>query len=330
MMRHGYAQWWTEHTNRRTIIVILLCGAVAIGLYWYVIRPPDNFPIRSLVTIKHGESFAATAEDLERDGVVRSALALRIAVKIFGYERGVRAGDYLFKQPTDLFHVARAISFGAYGLEPMTIRIPEGATTAQMADILAVRLLRFNRDKFMAAAKPLEGYLFPDTYNFLPNASEDAVVEAMHDNFMTKIETLQPLIEKFGKPLNEVVTMASILEKEGIGRNHDREKISTILWSRLSKGMPLQVDATFLYSIGKSTPTLTMADLRSNDPYNTYRNKGLPPTPIGSPSLSSLKAAVTPDPSTSKDLFSLADSYGNTYYSRTYDQHLQYKRLYLQ
>jgi UPF0755 protein len=134
-------------------------------------------------------------------------------------------------------------------------------------------------------------------------------------------------IQTFEKPISDIITMASILEREGTNLDN-RRMISGVLWNRIAKGMPLQVDAAFLYSIGRSTPSLTMRDLRNkSDPYNTYRNKGLPPTAIGSPSLSSIIAAVTPIKS--NNLFYLADASGTTYYSATYAQHCEYAQQYL-
>ena len=120
--------------------------------------------------------------------------------------------------------------------------------------------------------------------------------------------------------------MASILEREAHDLE-DRRMIADVLWRRLELGMPLQVDATFLYTLGKTTFDLTDADLEGDDPYNTYVNKGLPPGPIGSPSLESILAAVTPIKS--DYLYYLADKNNVTYYSETYEEHLQKKRKYL-
>ena len=124
----------------------------------------------------------------------------------------------------------------------------------------------------------------------------------------------------------DIVTMASILEKEA-KNTRDRKMIAGVLWNRLDRGMLLQVDAVFLYTIGRTTFDLTMKDLASDSPYNTYRYKGLPPTPIGSPSLDSLVAAMTP--TKSDYLFYLADNDHVTHYSKTYREHLRKKRLYL-
>lgn len=318
---------WREQANRRSIVILIAIGSVALLSYVFLIAPPSSFPTGNLIAVPEGASAKQAGQLLEEQGVVRNGTAFSIAVTILGADRGVRAGDYLFKEPKDLFSVARAITTGAFGLEPLRIRIPEGATTKEMAKIYSSQLQRFDAEKFIEKAQPEEGFLFPDTYFFLPNATEDIVIKAMRQNFDTNIAQLAGEIDTFGKPLRDVVIMASILEKEAF--NHeDRRKIAGVLWRRIKIDMALQVDAAFLYSIGRATFTLTKEDLANkDDPYNTYVHKGLPPGAIGSPSLSSLEAAVTPIDG--DYLFYLADRNHVTYYSKTYEEHLRLKALYI-
>jgi UPF0755 protein len=306
---------WRVHANRRTIIASIVVGVVLGYSYLNFIRPPDQFPVDILVTIPPGESLDKIAADLQSQGVVRSALAFRIIETATGHQRDLRAGDYLFKEPKGSFAVARAVALGAYGLEPMRIRIPEGATTKEMSIIFGSVLQRFNKANFAVRAQPMEGYLFPDTYFFYPNATEETVIEAMRQKFDEKVATIDPVTRAFGRPLEDTVTMASIVEREA-SNMQDRRMIAGVLWNRLKRGMPLQVDVTFLYTIGKGTFQLTRADLSKESPYNTYVNKGLPPTPIGSPSLDSLTAAVTPIKS--DYLYFLADRNGVTHYCKNY------------
>ena len=317
---------WRVHTNRRTIVLSVAVGAIAIVGYLFTMRAPDDFPLNQLVEIPKGLTDQQIAEKLEESHVIRSPLMFRAVVMITGSGGQLHAGDYMFKEPKDLFSVAQAISEGAFGLEPYRIRIPEGAMTKDMAAIFGAALPRFNKEKFMEVAEPMEGYLFPDTYFFLPNATEDTVIETMRSNFDTHIAMLEEEIAEFGKPFTDVVIMASIVEREA-RKYEDRRMIAGVLWRRLDKGMPLQADVTFLYTIGKGTFDLSMDDLRSDSPYNTYKNKGLPPTPIGSPSLASLQASLTPIDK--GYLFYLADNSGVTHFSKTYAQHQEYKRMYL-
>lgn len=317
---------WQEHSNRRTIIILLCSGALAAYLYVDIIQPPDNFPTGELVTVSAGESLSGIGADLHEQGVVRSPLAFRALMVFFGHERGAHAGDYLFKEPQNIWQVARAISVGAYGLEPIRIRITEGSRVKDMAVIYDAALLRFDPKDFTARALPLEGRLFPDTYFFLPNATAETVIQTMHQNFEDKTAALQQRVAVSGRSFDDIVVAASIIEREA-SNTTDRRLISGVIWNRIARDMPLQMDATFLYTLGKGTFQLTRADLASDSPYNTYKNKGLPPTPIGSPSLDSLEAAASP--TKSKYLYYLADHSGVTYFSETYIEHARKKQLYL-
>jgi UPF0755 protein len=320
------SETWKLHANRTSLIIILSCGIIALALYVCVIQPPSTFPTDELVSVPEGLTLSQVSNTLYNDGVIRSPLAFRILIKILGHERGVQAGDYQFKEPLDIFTIARSISIGAFGLEAQHILIPEGATTKQMSIIFSAKLQRFNQANFLTQAQPLEGYLFPDTYYFLPNATEDMVIQAMRQNFDDHEKQIDPLVQASGRSLHDIVIMASIIEREA-RNSDDRRMISGVLWNRIDKKMALQVDVTFLYTIGKGTFQLTMKDLLSDSPYNTYVNKGFPPTPIGSPSLDSLIAAANP---TKNDYyFYLADRNGVTHFSKTYKEHARKQRLYL-
>ena len=320
------AERWQKHTNRRTVIVLVLAGIASTALYLYAIQPPDSFPLDTLVSVPEGESLKDIAATLQQDGVIRSPLMFRVFATLIGEERSMHAGDYLFKEPLDVFSIVRALGVGAYGLEPLRIRVPEGATTAQMAVIFDSQLQRFNADNFLTQATPQEGYLFPDTYFFLPNANENTVIQALRQNFDGKIATIAPQIASSTHSLSDIVTMASILEREAYNTK-DRRMIAGVLWNRIARGMPLQSDVTLQYVVHKPDSELTRADLQSPSPYNTYMHKGLPPTPVDSPSLDSLLAAATPIKS--DYLYYLADKRGVTHYSKTYQQHLQQQALYL-
>lgn len=347
---HRFAQWleywfekahlrmaalsehWRTHANRRTIATLILVGAAVGFIYLGAIRPPEGFPTGELVSIDPGQSVTQIAEQLYEDGVIRSPFLFRALVTVLGQERELHAGDYLFKQPEDLLTIVHAVAIGAYGLEPLRIRVPEGATTRQMAIIFSSQLQRFDPQDFLLKAQPMEGYLFPDTYFFLPNATADTVIAAMRQNFDTQLDsttttdrTLSADIAASGHSLSGIVIMASILEREA-RTMQDRRMIAGVLWRRLSLGMPLQADATFFYTLAPGAP-ITKQVLQMDTPYNTYLNKGLPPTAIGSPSLSSLEAAA--NPVDDGYLFYLADASGVTHYCKTYACQLANVRRYL-
>ncbi len=308
------------------LVGALVVFAGASGFYAFLVSPPTDFPVGSVVRIREGASVASIAADLEAAGVIRSPFALRLWVTLSRGEEIVRAGDYFFSAPRSILEVARRIMTGEFGLTPARVTIPEGATRADIARLLDKKFKDFDADAFMTATEGKEGYLFPDTYFFLPTVEPEEVVRAMEKNFSEKIQTLSEEIGEFGRPLDEVVTMASMLEKEGSGLKM-RQEIAGVLWNRLEIDMPLQVDAVFLIINGKNTYQLTLSDLAIDSPYNTYRFKGLPPGPIANPSLDSLKAAVTPVES--DYLFYLSDRRGHTYYARDFEGHKENRRRYM-
>ena len=172
-----------------------------------------------------------------------------------------------------------------------------------------------------------EGYLFPDTYFFMPNTKASDVILTMRENFARQIVPYEEDIAKIGKPLNEIVIMASIVEDESNSLLPEKRIVSGILWKRLSLDMPLQVDAPFKYYNGKHSFNLTKDDLQEDHPYNTYVNKGLPPTAITNPGIESLRAAIAP--TQTEYLYFLSDQHGNMHYARDFDGHKRNRELYI-
>lgn len=325
-MREEMRSRWLQDLNHRTTVIIVLVLLPLLWFYFGVWRAPAAFPVGDILTIDPGMSVQEIGTRLAEEDVIRSAWWFSGFVRMLGEDRGVIAGDYQFKQPANIWIVAQRLIAGNFGLEPIRVRIPEGSMVVDMADILEERLPRFDREIFIEEATPLEGYLFPDTYFFLPNVQEAVIIDTMFHNFEIHIAEIEDEIAAFGKPLEDVVIMASLLEREE-HRFRDRQMIAGVLWTRIEIDMPLQVDAAFLYILGRTTFDLTLEDLNVDSPYNTYRYTGLPAGPIGSPSLSSIRAAVSP---IEHDyLFYLADRSGTTHYSETYEEHLRKKRLYL-
>ena len=315
-----------RNVNRRALIIVAAFAGLILFPYVLFVRPPHDFPGGALIEVPEGMSLSEVAGLLKEEGVVRSSFILRASLFLSGDQRNVHFGDYLFNKPRNVFFIARAIANGEYGLEPIRIRVPEGATAREMAALFGSQLQRFDEERFIREGEPMEGYLFPDMYFFLPNANDDLVLRTLRQSFDTNITALTEEIEKFGEPLQDVIIMASLLEREA-RNSRDRRLIAGVLWRRLSENMLLQVDAAFLYSLGKGTFDLTKADLSDNDDaYNTYVHKGLPPGPIGSPSLDAVRAAVTPIDE--GYVFYLADKNGVSHYCKTYECHLANKRKY--
>jgi len=322
--------WHTSrltNLNQRTLVILAAAFVIVSFIYIEGFRPPNDFPQEHYVTIESGEGLSSLAQSLEEQRVVRSAWVLKTIVFLRGGQHSAQAGDYLFAKPIGAFSVATRITTGAFGLEPIRITIPEGATVADMAVIYEKRLFKFDSENFLKTAVDLEGYLYPDTYHFLPNVRESEVIRVMRDNFDTHIADFEEDIDASPYTLHEIITLASIIEKEA-WKERDRKLISGVLYNRLERGMLLQVDATFTYTHGKGTYDITLAELLDEENlYNTYVHEGLPPGPIAAVGESSIRAAL--NPAANKYLFYLADRSGTTYYSATYEEHLSKKRVYV-
>jgi UPF0755 protein len=292
-------------------------------LYLLFLRPPLDFPKGQMIIIPKGLTVDQSAKLLYADHIILSPTFFSILANLLSHEK-IIAGPYLFDRPVGVFSIAFRTTKGDYNVDFIRLTFPEGMTVKEMAAECSKLLVGCKEEEFLALGKGKEGYLFPDTYYFLPGAEASEVVSAMEKNFETRIRTVQKVIDLFGKKEKDVITMASILEDEA-RTTEDRQIIAGILWKRLSIGMPLQVDAAFSYVTG--TTTITANDLKINSPYNTYRNPGFPPTPIGNPGLQAIEAAVTPIKT--PYFYYLSDRDGNFHYAQTLAEHVQNKLQYL-
>jgi UPF0755 protein len=307
-------------------IQIVFTVLTIVFLYIFLFSPPARFPSGKIVTIYDGMSLRQISKTLKEEKIIRSRFIFEIIVVTLGNEKGVLASNYLFEKPIGVVKTAWRLVRWQHNLAPAKITFPEGMAALSMAALLEKELTIFDKEKFLEMALPKEGRLFPDTYFLFLDAKPEVIIGQMLGNFEKKIRPLEERIAESGRTLDEIITMASILEKEAnIGE--ERQVVSGILWKRLSIGMPLQVDATFLYINGKGTYDLTKDDLAIDSPYNTYKYKGLPPGPIGNPGFDAIMAALTPKES--PYLFYLHDRKGKIYYAKTFEEHVKNKRKYL-
>lgn len=311
----------------------IVAGSAALGLllalfiaylFWW--RPPSEFPKDMLLAVRSGTTIEETGRMLREAKLVRSEFWFKLWTVTLGGRGGIKAGEYYFSEPLSVFSLVSRLASGRFDVTPVKITVPEGSNVRQIAAILKKELPRLSEKRFLQAAEGREGYLFPDTYILPPGAGAEEIVSIMGRNFDKRIAELMGDIETFGKPLAEVMVMASLLEEEA-RTTETRQKIAGILWKRLEIGMPLQVDAVFPYIIGKNTFEVTTEDLLYDSPYNTYKYAGLPPAPITNPGLESIKAAITP--TESPYLYYLSDKKGEMHYAVNHLQHLTNKEKYL-
>lgn len=310
-------KWW------RWIVVAILSIFVFLGVY---IIPPYDFPAQHSIEIQEGLTLSETADLLKKENVIRSPFIFKVFVYILGGERGVQIGEYFLPKPASVVSLSFRVIKGDFGFEPVKIVFPEGSTIVEIAKIAEKKLLRFNAEEFIKLTEGKEGYLFPDTYIFYTNTKTENVAKMLEENFKIKTDTQKRFAEKSGKDFRDIIIMASIIEEEA-RTEEDRKMISGILWKRIKIGMALQVDAPFIYSIGRNTYELTKSDLRGDSPYNTYQNRGLPVGPISNPGISSINAALYP--TESPYLFYLSDKNGKVYYGKDFEEHKRNRELYL-
>ena len=307
--------------------LILYAVLVWLSFVFIGIRAPDSFPKDNYFTVSKGEGLSQIAIALTDANIIRSSFLFKVFVTVSGNQKQLVSGVYAFEKPLNLFQVVYRIASGEYGLTPVRVTIPEGSNVFEITDILKKYSKSFNEDEFIHIAGPHEGYLFPDTYYFLPSVSAEEAFETLRGNFGKRIEIIKDEMKAFNRPVDEVVKMASILEEEA-RTTTSRRIIAGILWKRLSIGMPLQVDAAFQYVNGKKdSADLTLDDLKIDSPYNTYVYKGFPPTAITNPGLDSLFSAVTPIKT--PFFYYLSDKKGEMHYARTFEEHVANKNRYL-
>lgn len=312
---------------RHVIVGALGLFALVLGVFGFAASAPANFPVGEVFVVERGETLSGASRELESQSVIRSPFLFKAFLTLFAGSKGLAAGDYYLPEKQGVVGIAWRLSRGIYGLENVRVTIPEGFNVNDIANRLSQTFNTFDVDAFIKVATPYEGYLFPDTYLFLPNVTPEQVVKAMTDTYQRRIVALESEIKAFGRPIEDVIIMASIVEEEA-RTEESRRMIAGILWKRLSVDMPLQVDAAFSKVNGKSASAdLTLDDLKIVNPYNTYVNKGLPPGPIANPGLDSIRATITPI--ASQYYYYLTDHDGVMRYGATHDQHVANKDRYL-
>lgn len=282
--------------NKKVVFWIVGLVIFLLLFYFLFLGAPKNFPSGVVIKIEPGMSLRNVSLVLKEQNIIRSRVVFEFLAIILGGEKRIVSADYTFGEKLSVFGVVGQIFGNGNHTAPVIVTIPEGFDINQIADAFIPKLANFNKNKFLQKAENLEGYLFPDTYFFSTDDSEQDVLNSMNNNFERKISPILPGIVSSGKSEKDIIIMASVIEREAKG-DTDRGFISGILWKRLSLGMPLQVD---------SVP-------------ETYKTKGLPSSPIDNPGLLAIKAALYPQ--SSPYLYYLHDKDGNIHYAATFAEH---------
>ena len=327
---------------------IALVALIAGSWLWYrsALGAADaSSNARVPFTVPAGAGLSAIAEDLEGQGLVRSSFAFSTHVRLNGRDHLLRAGAYVLQPSMTAAEILEVLTGGAAG--EVSVTIPEGFTVADIDRMMAAKgftatgailecskTCAFPEFAFLpnegGPGGRAEGYLYPDTYFVGGEGSDpEAFLGRLLSTFETKVvDGLASDIAASGKPLHDIVTMASLVEKEAAG-DDERAPIAGILWKRLDVGMILGVDAAVRYAVDKKpTQPLTGTDLATDSPYNIRLHAGLTPGPIANPGFASIKAALEPEET--PYFYYLHGTDGQIRYAVTNDEHNVNRARYLQ
>lgn len=325
-----------------TIILIFSVVLIGLGFFTYNLMPAEKNEDKEFM-IKAGDSVHQISQNLFDQGLIKNKFVFETYVWYQKLEKNFIAGTFNIPASTSNVALVKILT-SPQSVNQLVLRFIEGWTITDIVNYLLEKEIissveEFNelnqvgvwQDKyeFLANLSPtntLEGYLFPDTYHFFPNSTAVDVIDKMLKNFDTKFDSImRQVASEQGRSIHEIVKLASLLEKE-VKTESDMKLVADIFLRRLSLGMLLQADSTLNYVTGGKNPSLTATELAIDNPYNSYKYPGLPPTPISNPSLKALQAALYP--TTNEYLFFLTSPAGEVYYAKTFAEHTK-NRQYL-
>ncbi len=343
-------------------IITLTCGALlliaALGSYLYIksaLKPVDSDSKKEIqVEVPIGSSTTSIGKLLEDKGVIKNSSVFKYYVKLNNIS-GFQAGTYTFSPSMSLKEISQNLQTGILAQKPaFKITVPEGYSLDQIAGLISkqtgepkekvlkeldkeetVKLFEEKYPELLTdnalsnkVKHPLEGYLYPASYPYYEEKpSIEAIIDPMIKKTQEVIAKYSDKIEEKDISIHELLTMASLIEKEATEKA-DRHLISSVFYNRLDQDMPLQTDPTVLYALGKHKKRTMYKDLKVESPYNTYKVKGLPPGPISNAGETSIEAAL--NPADSQYLYFLAEhGTGEVHYAKTLKEHNELKAKYI-
>ncbi|TAN58763.1 endolytic transglycosylase MltG [Patescibacteria group bacterium] len=328
------------------IVIVVVVGGFGyfyFGVYGKIANPAPEKEF----TVTKGESGKMIGKNLKDLGLIKDRFLFETEVWLRGSEKEFAAGNYKLPEKASIADLVKILTTAAKR-EQVKITIPEGLSNKEIAkiweekkigmadDFLAKASVKDSREiipgstyDFLALKQKgadLEGYLYPDTYYVFKDSQPEDLIKKMLDNFENKTKDILAEIQSSGKDFHDILTLASIIERE-VPKTSERPIIAGLFLKRIQIGMALQSDATVNYATGKYKLQPTYDDLQVNSPYNTYKYRGLPPSPIGNPSISSIKAVLNPEQS--EYLYFLSKPTGETVFSKTLEEHNENKAKYL-
>lgn len=299
-------------------------------------RPNSNRNTRVQITIAKGTSLKNIADKLEEKNLISDSLSFRLYSRWNKLSTKYQAGEYII--PSNLTFAEIANDYLLHGKSSeLKVTIPEGSTIKQIDQILAKKSL-IQAGEFEECANfcdlgfqidSLEGFLFPSTYyENIDNFTSKKFIQRLYNTFRQQIKPLRKKISESGRTLNEIVIVASMIEREAFGDSEaEKALIADVIWKRLDERIHLGIDATTRYELNEWKRPLYTEDFAKKSPYNTRLNYGLPPTAISNPGLKSIKAAISPTPN--EYYYYLHDLNGKIHFGKTLEEHNRNKYNYL-
>ena len=310
------------------VVIVTVIAAGGVSFFWRAIQPVDpQSRNKKVFVVRRGENLFSIANRLEKEGLVRSSFVFKTLVLAKGINKKIQAGSFQIGPFLTSSEIATILT---HGTADIWLTFPEGWRREEFARRLAANIQGFDEQEFLSLTEDLEGYLFPDTYLIPKSATPSMVVKILTENFEKKV----------GEISKKDLILASIVEREAKD-DKDRSVVAGILIKRLEANWPIQADATIQYALADSQfaiqkesqnesgrkqldnwwPQVKREDLTIDSPYNTYKYKGLPPTPICNPGLSTIRAVLNP---TQTDYwYYLSDENNIVHFAKTLEEHQQ-------
>lgn len=322
------------HVSRKKVICVFLgflftgLACLCIGMALFLTHPAEKGGADQVLVVKEGWTLREVAQELKSRDIISNKTLFMFWARVKGYGRRLRAGEYQLASSMPPVRILEKLARGEIITHSVTI--PEGFTKDQIGDLLEQKGIvdkhaflgltgsKETVESYGLSSPTLEGYLYPDTYQFGRGISAGMAVDTMVTRFEEVVAPLKDRIEEVGMSLEEVTTLASIVEKE-TGQGKERPLIASVFLNRLKKRMRLASDPTVIYGITDFNGNLTRKDLEKKTPYNTYVNYGLPPGPIANPGLESIKAVLYP--ANTDYLYFVSRNDGSHQFSKTLAEH---------
>lgn len=325
------------------IIFVILVVVVLLGsAYWFFGGTRSTeVPAEITITVPEGAYASQVAAILEENGLVLNATSFILYVKSEEAALNIKPGVYTFGPGKVTYkQILHDLMMGAEGVGTVSVTFPEGFSIREIAELLEKNGIG-TAEEFLAAAgaydasefwfvpqgdsyTKLEGYLFPDTYYMKQSWTPDQVIHMLLNQFASVwTQERQDKADQLGLSVNQVLTVASLIEKEAM-LDSERSTIASVIYNRISADMPLQIDASVIYALGEKRTKVSYDDLKVDSPYNTYKYKGLPPGPIAAPGIESIDAALNPQTTNYFYYQTTEAGDGSHYFCETYDEHMAF------